>query len=91
MRDHPATKSRNETIAWVDWNRRSYDEHGFGLWAVLRKDTLDFVGQCGLIVQRNVDGRDEVEIGYSFLRSQWNRGFATEGGTSAARTPVSTR
>jgi RimJ/RimL family protein N-acetyltransferase len=25
-----------------------------------------------------VDGRDEVEIGYSFVRRHWNSGFATE-------------
>jgi ribosomal-protein-alanine N-acetyltransferase len=34
--------------------------------------------QCGLLMQRNVDGRDEVEIGYSFVRRHWNSGFATE-------------
>ena len=78
MRYYPATKSRNETIEWIDWNLKSYNEHGFGLWAVVRKDTRAFAGQCGLIMQRNVDGCDEVEIGYSFLRGQWNLGFATE-------------
>jgi RimJ/RimL family protein N-acetyltransferase len=78
MRYYPATKSHTETIEWIDWNLKSYSEHGFGLWAVIRKDTGTFAGQCGLIMQRNVDGRDEVEIGYSFLRAQWNSGFATE-------------
>ena len=78
MRYYPATKSRQETIDWIHWNLKSYNEHGFGLWAVIRKNTRTFAGQCGLIMQRNVDGRDEVEIGYSFLRAQWNSGFATE-------------
>ena len=78
MQYYPATKSRKETIEWIGWNLKSYSEHGFGLWAVIRKDTSTFAGQCGLIMQRNVDGRDEVEIGYSFLRGQWNSGFATE-------------
>ena len=40
--------------------------------------TGSFASQCGLIVQGNVDGHDEVEIGYSFLRDQWNSRFATE-------------
>ena len=57
MRYYPATKSRQETIEWIDWNLRSYREHGFGLWAAIRKDTTHFAGQCGLILQRNVDGR----------------------------------
>jgi RimJ/RimL family protein N-acetyltransferase len=78
MRYYPATKGREETIGWIDWNLRSYNEHGFGLWAAIRKDTAEFIGQCGLILQRNVDGHDELEIGYSFLRKQWNLGFATE-------------
>lgn len=78
MRYYPATKGRQETIEWIDWNLRSYREHAFGLWAAIRKDTTQFVGQCGLILQRDVDGHDEVEIGYSFLRRQWNVGFATE-------------
>jgi len=78
MRYYPATKGRKETIEWIGWNLKSYSEHGFGLWAVIRKDTSNFAGQCGLILQRDVDGRDEVEVGYSFLRAQWNSGFATE-------------
>ena len=78
MRHYPATKGREETVEWINWNLGSYRDHGFGLWAVIRKDTGAFAGQCGLVMQRNVDGRDEVEIGYSFLRGQWNCGFATE-------------
>src|SRR5262245_46852801 len=78
MRYYPATKGRKETMEWIDWNLTSYRDHGFGVWAVIRKDTNTFAGQCGLIMQRNVDGCDEVEIGYSFLRAQWNYGFATE-------------
>lgn len=78
MRYYPATKSREETIRWIDWNIKSYSENRFGLWAVVRRDTGSFIGQCGLTLQKNVDGRDEVEIGYSMLRDQWNSGFATE-------------
>lgn len=82
MRYYPGTKGRAETVEWINWNLGSYRDHGFGLWAVIRKDTSEFAGQCGLTLQRNVDGRDEVEIGYSFLRGQWNRGFATEAATA---------
>lgn len=78
MRHYPATKGRQETIEWIEWNLRSYSKHGFGLWAAIRKGTRRFVGQCGLVLQRDVDGHDEVEIGYSFLRAQWNAGYATE-------------
>ena len=78
MQYYPATKNREETLAWIQWNLDSYTQHGFGLWAAMLKDTDAFAGQCGLVMQRDVAGRDEVEIGYSFLRRYWNRGLATE-------------
>ncbi len=78
MRYYPATKGRYETAEWINRNLESYTDHGFGMWAAISKDTNEFVGQCGLILQRDVAGRDEVEIGYSFLRRCWNRGLATE-------------
>jgi RimJ/RimL family protein N-acetyltransferase len=78
MRYFAATKNREETSAWIAWSIRSYSENGYGLWAAIRKDTMRFTGQCGLLVQRNVDGCDELEIGYSFLRQEWNHGLATE-------------
>ena len=78
MRYYPGTKDREETFAWIQWNLKSYAERGFGLWVVLLKDSREFVGQCGLIWQPDVDSRNETEIGYLFLRKYWNRGLATE-------------
>lgn len=78
MRYFPATKTRAQTIEWIDWNLDSYRQRGYGLWAVVLKESGEFAGQCGLIMQPAVDGRDEVEIGYSFLARKWNFGFATE-------------
>ena len=77
MRYYPGTKNRTEAEEWVRWNLRSYREHGFGLWAAILKDSDEFAGQCGLVAQK-VEGKDEVEIGYLFLRRFWGRGLATE-------------
>jgi RimJ/RimL family protein N-acetyltransferase len=77
MRFYPATKGRRETEAWIDWNLRSYAEHGIGLWIVEAKETGRFVGQCGLTMQE-VEGVWEPEVGYLFLRAYWGRGYATE-------------
>ncbi|HEX6709528.1 MAG TPA: GNAT family N-acetyltransferase [Rubrobacter sp.] len=77
MRYYPGTKSRQEVEDWVRWTLESYRDHGFGLWAALLKDSGEFVGQCGLTVQE-VEGKEEVEIGYLFLRKFWGRGLATE-------------
>ncbi|MEM8531784.1 MAG: GNAT family N-acetyltransferase [Chloroflexota bacterium] len=52
-------------------------DHGFGLWIAVLKQTNQFVGQCGLVLQE-VENRSEVEIGYLFLRKLWGQGLATE-------------
>ncbi|HKY22480.1 MAG TPA: GNAT family N-acetyltransferase [Vicinamibacterales bacterium] len=78
MRYYAATRDRVATIQWIDRIVKSYSEYGFGPWAVVRKDTAQFVGHCGVILQRDVAGCDELEIGYAVQREQWNLGFATE-------------
>ncbi len=67
MRFYPAIKNREETLEWIGRNLESYRGRGSGLWAVLLKDNNEFVGQCGLIYQPDVDGRNETEIGYLFV------------------------
>jgi [ribosomal protein S5]-alanine N-acetyltransferase len=77
MRYYPSTKSRAEAEGWVRWVRDSYAANGFGLWLATMKETGEFAGQCGLMLQ-DVDGVVEPEIGYLFLRRLWGRGLATE-------------
>ena len=62
------------------WLRRQIDRYvrdGFGLWAVILRETGTFVGQCGLTLQEYGETQ-VVEVGYLFARSQWHRGYATE-------------
>ena len=77
MRYYPGTKSRQEVGDWLRWTLDSYRDYGFGLWAAVLKDSGEFAGQCGLTVQE-VEGKEEIEIGYLFLRRFWGRGLATE-------------
>ena len=82
MRYYPNTKSREEAEAWVRWTLGSYRDHGFGQWVAILKDSGEFAGQCGLTVQE-IGGREEVEIGYLFMRRFWGRGLATEAAIAA--------
>jgi len=54
-----------------------YEKYGFGLWAVIHKETNDFLGQCGLTIQA-FNEEEYVEIGYLFKKKHWHKGYATE-------------
>lgn len=45
--------------------------------ALVEKETNVLVGWCGLLVQV-VDGKEELEVGYSLLPAYWGKGYATE-------------
>jgi [ribosomal protein S5]-alanine N-acetyltransferase len=55
----------------------SYKRLGFGLWAVILKESDLLIGYCGLAIDR-IDDRDEPEIGYRLDSKFWGKGFATE-------------
>jgi len=76
MRYFPAPWTRDEVQAAVECNLRRYQEDGFGLWMVVRKDK-DVIGDCGLVRQELPTG-SEIEVGYHFLPDAWGFGYATE-------------
>lgn len=55
----------------------SYQEHGHGLWAVVRRDTGELIGDAGLVYQE-ILGATELELGYHLERAHQGLGFATE-------------
>ena len=77
MRFYPRTYSLEEARGWIDWQLNLYRDHGFGLWALELKETHELVGQCGLTIQ-DVEGVDEVEIGYHISKAYWRQGLAAE-------------
>ena len=62
---------------WFDKVFYRYANNLGGMNALVDKSSGRFIGQCGLLVQE-VDGIQEVEIGYSILPSYWKQGYATE-------------
>jgi len=77
MRFYPAPFDRDGVEQWVARNVRRYAEHGHGLWAMVLKSSGEMIGDCGLTVQ-NVDGVNEIEVGYHVRRDLWGQGLATE-------------
>ncbi len=77
MRHYPAPFDVLRMQGWVDWNQRSYTDHGYGLWAVILRATGELIGDCGLVNQQ-VAGVPEIEVGYHVRRDLWGQGLATE-------------
>lgn len=66
-----------EVQEWLDRQLMRYKKWGFGLWAVVLKETEEMIGQCGLTMQPWKDS-EQLEIGYLFERSHWHKGYAAE-------------
>lgn len=77
MQHYPAPFDEERTRGWILWNLENYKKFGFGLWAVVLKETGEFIGDCGITIQ-NIDGQMLPEIGYHINKKYWRRGFAKE-------------
>ena len=62
---------------WLARMRRRYRDDGFGMWAVILRETGEMIGQCG-ITRQHILEQDVLEVGYLFNRAHWHRGYATE-------------
>jgi len=51
-----------------------YEKHGFGRWAVVKKEDDQFIGWCGL----KYNEEEEIDIGFRFFQKEWGKGYATE-------------
>lgn len=77
MKHYPAPFDIERTRGWITWNIENYRKYGFGLWAVVLKETNEFIGDCGITIQ-NIDGELLPEIGYHIHKKYWRRGYGKE-------------
>jgi ribosomal-protein-alanine N-acetyltransferase len=59
-----------------------YALYNHGRWAVLVKPGLGFIGWCGL---KYVPERNEIDLGYRFIKQAWGKGYATEAAYASIR------
>ena len=82
--EEPLSPERSD--AWAGTIAAAIEEQGWGLWALERRDTGEFIGFTGLQVPRHdLPFNPCVEVGWRLARSAWGRGFATEAAREALR------
>jgi len=67
-------KTVEEALSFIE-NYNDYQQFGFGRWAVYLKGNNKFLGWCGL---KNDLTKNEIDIGFRFLKEEWGKGYATE-------------
>jgi len=82
MRYSTGVKRPDEVGTWLRERANRDVSRGYALWAVVEKTSDAVIGYCGLSHWPDVNGREEVEIGYRLARMHWGRGCATEAATA---------
>lgn len=77
MTHYPKPFDEDRVMGWIEWNIKNYAKYGFGLWALILKETGEFIGDCGITLQ-NIDGEELPEIGYHVHKKYWRRGLGKE-------------
>ena len=66
-----------DTLAYMERNLAHWATYGFGMWILSDRAQGDLIGR-GVVRHLDVEGVDEVEVGYGFYPEYWGRGLATE-------------
>jgi len=74
---YPCPFSDERIRAMIEKQIDTFARHGYGLFAVFDKQNGGFIGDCGITVQ-NIDGVQEMEIGYRIRKESWGKAYAAE-------------
>ncbi|NMP38236.1 MAG: GNAT family N-acetyltransferase [Clostridiales bacterium] len=77
LKHYPYTFDEKRVRGWIEKNIVRYRVFGFGLWAVVLKETGEMIGDCGITMQ-NINGSIKPEIGYHIRADYQRRGYAKE-------------
>lgn len=77
MQYYPGTFDEARVKRWIAANQERYHTFGFGMWAVVLKETGELIGDCGVTMQ-SIHNVIRPEIGYHIHREHQRKGYATE-------------
>lgn len=72
--------SIEESRKYITNIRNQYLENGIGRYAVILKETNDFIGWCGIkyIIEPENGYINFYELGYRFIEEYWGKGYGYE-------------
>lgn len=79
-------KTIEESQKMIQSIQDQYKERGIGRWAVINKETNEFMGWSGLKLntEEELNGFSNFyDVGYRFIKRFWGKGYATESGKAA--------
>lgn len=84
MQHYPYTFDEGRVRSWIARNMDRYEKDGFGLWAVILKETGELIGDCGITMQ-NIHGCLLPEVGYHIRKDHQRKGYASEAAAACIR------
>lgn len=75
-------KHIKESIEYIENIQKQYQNYGIGRWAVILKETNEFIGWSGIkyITDEINKHQNFYELGYRFIEEHWGKGYASEAG-----------
>lgn len=64
----------------INFIRQQYLDNGIGRWAIIDKETYDFIGWTGLkfVSDLTNNHKNYYDLGYRLIKKYWGQGIATE-------------
>ena len=86
MEHFPALLSREQSDGFVDRIEEGFEAHGYGLWALEVRESGQFIGFTGLVLQTfEAPFTPAVEVGWRLAKAAWGHGYAIEAARRAVR------
>lgn len=83
-RHYPYNFDEQRVKNWIARNIQRYQTDGFGLWAVILRESGQLIGDCGITMQ-SIHGVLLPEIGYHIHKKHQRKGYATEAAAECMR------
>jgi len=71
---HDKAQTKIKLKQWIE----NFNKDGFGLMALIFKESNELIGFCGLIRQK-VDSKNYIELGYRLAQHYWGIGISKGG------------